>query len=164
MRIREAKKFRGIEEMKLGIPIPRRLAFEFKRISWILAHSGRLVTSPVRRIVPRSRPSSKEPGTWQTIIEFVLAAFIPATYILTPKEFKTPCSPPLGRYVVVGIFEDSGTLLEEVIIYTGGHSISKQLVRERRRLFSLPILRDIKAFELYKASKTSISVEYRFIY
>jgi hypothetical protein len=69
-----------------------------------------------------------------------------------PVVEQLPRPPPPGEYVVFGIFDDSATLQEEVIVYVGGHEMSEQLVKERRRLFSLPILRDIKAFELYKAS------------
>ena len=140
MRIRKAKSFRGIEEIKLGIRVPQRFAFEIKRISWILTNTNPLFAlfSPIT----------------------VLPSFISDSYVLAPKEFETPSSPPPGPHVVMGIFEDSGTLREEVVIYIGGHSMSKQLVRERRGLFSLPILRDIKAFELYKASKLFISFEH----
>lgn len=69
-----------------------------------------------------------------------------------PTNEVLPRSPPLGEYVVLGIFDDSGIQEEEVLIYIGGHGFSQQLVKERRRLFKLPILRDIKAFELYKVS------------
>ena len=73
-------------------------------------------------------------------------------YYKTPKIFQRALSPPKGRYVVLGIFDDSGILMDEVIVYMEGQAISRQLVEERRRLFSLPILRDIKAFKLYKVS------------
>lgn len=77
---------------------------------------------------------------------------IRTSYLWKPIETSAELPPPKGLYVVVGIFSDSGALLEEVIVYTGGQSLSRSLVLERRRLFSLPILRDIKAFGLYKVS------------
>ena len=73
-------------------------------------------------------------------------------YLWEPIRTRAKLPPPKGLYVVVGIFNDSGALLHEVIVYTNGQSFYKQLVLERRRLFSLPILRDIKAFGLYKVS------------
>jgi hypothetical protein len=72
------------------------------------------------------------------------------SYSMKTKKFDEAIPPPPGMHLVLGIFDDSGIMLDEVILYTGGPSITKQLVKARRGLFSLPILRDIKAFELYK--------------
>ena len=72
------------------------------------------------------------------------------SYSMKTKKFEEEVLPPPGMHLVLGIFDDSGILLDEVILYTGGPSITKQLVKARRGLFSLPILRDIKAFGLYK--------------
>ena len=71
-------------------------------------------------------------------------------YHWSPITTMAKSPPPKGLYVVVGMFNDSGALLQEAIVYTSGQSFPRQLVRERRRLFPLPILRDIKAFKLYK--------------
>ena len=68
------------------------------------------------------------------------------------KVFHKASLPPKGCYVVLGIFDESGILMDEVIMYMEGRAISRQLVEERRKLFRLPILRDIKAFKLYKVS------------
>lgn len=73
-------------------------------------------------------------------------------YYWRPIRTSAKLPPPKGLYVVVGIFNDSGALLHEGIVYSRGHSLSSGLVLERRRLFILPILRDIKAFGLYKVS------------
>jgi hypothetical protein len=61
-----------------------------------------------------------------------------------------PQSPPVKAHVVLGIFNENGSLLEEVVIYIGGRARSKHLVHGRRGLFGMPILRDIRRFGLYK--------------
>lgn len=73
-------------------------------------------------------------------------------YYWTPKVLRGPILPPKGPFIVLGIFNESGILMDEVIVYIGREAMSRQLVEERRKLFSLPILRDIKAFKLYKVS------------
>jgi hypothetical protein len=67
-----------------------------------------------------------------------------------PIRTKNAELPPSKPYVVLGVFDDSGRLLQEVIVYIGGRSRSRHLVHGRRRLFKLPILRDIRRFGLYR--------------
>ena len=58
--------------------------------------------------------------------------------------------PPKQAYVVLGIFGDHDRLLEEVLVYIGGPARSRHLYSGMRRLFQLPILREITSFGLYK--------------
>jgi hypothetical protein len=58
--------------------------------------------------------------------------------------------PPKQEYVVLGIFGDHERLLKEVVVYVGGPARSKHLYRGTRRLFLVPILREITSFGLYK--------------
>jgi hypothetical protein len=67
-----------------------------------------------------------------------------------PIEFDEVVKPPRQEYVVLGIFGDNGRLFPEVIVYIGGPARSKHLYRGLRRLFEVPILRDVTSFGLYK--------------
>lgn len=182
MRSRPATSFRGIEELKASyLPFDEEFAMDMKRISFqkryvtclvpegkeaIGPPSAELLESlaleipgpPEAPIQPAPNPHP-QPTTnlffWK-IVRGIVGGFMVAlerpVYHMTPKVFRRASLPPKGRYVVLGIFDDSGILMDEVIVYMEGQAISRQLVEERRKLFSLPILRDIKAFKLYKVS------------
>jgi len=170
VRTRRAVTFGGIEEMQeVSFPF-RRYGFEEKVAGFL----GRFSTIPVMEVLPTHTPATRgntnlglndNSGASTRIIsdlgllDYFLAGFHirlkhltrpPPSYHMKQTCFPDPISPPIGRHVVLGIFDESGALLDEVILYAGGPSISKQLVKARRQLFSLPILRDIKSFELYK--------------
>jgi len=69
-------------------------------------------------------------------------------------ETPEPELPPCEEYVVLGIFGSKGNLLHEEVIYIG-KSRSKHLYRGLRRLFRVPIFREITSFGLYKVCHTS---------
>ncbi|KIM96221.1 hypothetical protein OIDMADRAFT_33596 [Oidiodendron maius Zn] len=111
------------------------------------------------QLVPNPHPHQQTTTasfSWEILRKFIkigMAINGYPVYYLTPKVFRGLILPPKGPYIVLGIFDESGILMDEVIVYMEGEAMSRQLVKERRRLFSLPILRDIKAFKLYKCDK-----------
>lgn len=110
------------------------------------------------QLVPNPHPHPQTTTalfSWESLRKFIeneMILFGYPVYYWTPKVFRGPILPPKGPFIVLGIFDESGTLMDEVIVYMKGEAMSRQLVEERRKLFSLPILRDIKAFKLYKVS------------
>ncbi|KAN0092397.1 hypothetical protein V8E51_018244 [Hyaloscypha variabilis] len=152
VRTRRAVTFGGIEEMQeVSFPF-RRYGFEEKVAGFL----ERFSTIPVMEVLPTHTPATRGNTNLGLNdnsgfhIQFKHLTRPPPSYHMKQTCFPDPISPPIGRHVVLGIFDESGALLDEVILYAGGPSISKQLVKARRQLFSLPILRDIKSFELYK--------------
>jgi hypothetical protein len=172
VRTRRAVTFGGIEEMKaISFPFNRH-SFEHK----VAGFKARFSTATEIKVLPTHIPvpfGATNMGLKDSSgVSFrIIPGFVPLlhflaiagisfkdsiqyiqfpSYHMAQRRFPDPISPPIGRHVVLGIFDESGALLDEVILYAGGPSISKQLVKARRHLFSLPILRDIKSFELYK--------------
>ena len=84
--------------------------------------------------------------------------YIDPRYVYREELIETPEPqlPPTEEYVVLGIFGDHGNLLEEQVIYIG-RARSKHLYLGKRRLFQLPILREIIGFGLYKVCRSSLS-------
>ena len=62
-----------------------------------------------------------------------------------------PYLPPPDRVCGSRNVSDAGALRDEVIVYIGALEMYRWLVSEGRRLFDLPILSNIKAFDSYKA-------------
>jgi len=168
VRTRKAVTFGGIEEIKAASFLNRH-TFDHK----VARFKARFSTATEIEVLPTHTPVpfgntnmglNDISGVFSRIISgFVLFLHFLAisaisfkdslqfpSYSMEQRRFPDPIAPPKGRHVVLGIFDESGALLDEVILYAGGPSISKQLVKARRHLFSLPILRDIKSFELYK--------------
>jgi hypothetical protein len=168
VRTRRAITFGGIEEMK-AVSFFNRHTFEHK----VAGFKARFLTATEIEVLPTHTPvpfgnTNMDLNDSLGVSSRIISGFVPLlhflaivgisfkdslqcpSYHMAQRRFPDPISPPIGRHVVLGIFDESGALLDEVILYAGGPSISKQLVKARRHLFSLPILRDIKSFELYK--------------
>jgi hypothetical protein len=71
-------------------------------------------------------------------------------YAELPIETNEPQPPPRQWCVVLGIFGDQERLLEEVMVYIDGPAKSKHLYSGTRRLFRVPVLREMTSFWLHK--------------
>jgi hypothetical protein len=67
-----------------------------------------------------------------------------------PIETNKPQLSPRQQCVVLGIFRDHERLLEEVIVYIDGPAKSKHLYCGTKRLFRVPIWREMMSFGLEK--------------
>jgi hypothetical protein len=71
-------------------------------------------------------------------------------YAELPIETNEPQPLPKQQYVVLGIFGDHERLLDEVIVHIDGPAKSKHLYSGTRRLFRVPVLREMTSFWLHK--------------
>lgn len=152
MRTRPAKEFPGLKKLEgLRVGCSQAFFYDVKAASFIKRHTSRRIVLPTEsKWIGKEKLRLKLPFMAKFIAQYIDT--VSELYWWEPIEKSAELPPPKGLYVVVGIFNDSGALLQEVIVYTGGQSLSRSLVLERRHLFTLPILRDFKAFGLYKVS------------
>jgi hypothetical protein len=143
VRTRKAVTFGGIEEIT-AFSFFNRHTFEHK----VARFKTRFLTATEIEVLPTHTPvpfgnTNMDVNDRSGVPSRIIPGFVPLlhylitfvisitdslqcpSYHMAQRRFPDPISPPIGRHVVLGIFDESGALLDEVILYAGGPSISK---------------------------------------